>query len=191
MYTGGPLLLGSAIDSIDALKDIDMAKLHEIKNVSGSSWEEDPMLRRDHDLYRFVKKLTKLRRSCDVFVHGRTRWGVSADIRPPRGVMVYSRLSESMEAVMVINPKGEIQEHHEFECDPSLNKQSDVYRDILDKDAYFTVDLREGRCFLKPVNGNGEISPFQVRILMHEDVLEKKDGEVFYNPDYDNMALCM
>jgi glycosidase len=197
MYTAGPLQLGSVVPEVDARKAIDGSKLSWIgtPDIFTGDWTEDPALNRNHELYKFVRKLTRLRRSCPALVSGQTRWGIRGyDSRPPRAVMVYSRVEGDTEVVVVINPDSSASTHYQFECDPSINKDGAVFRDVLDGDVFqtFKVQIRENRCFLNPEKyQDGKIEPYTTRILINEDKLvKKKDGDVNYHPDCDGMALC-
>jgi hypothetical protein len=205
MYEGGPFRLGSAVDTLDAKKGIDLKSMTDKSNLFKGDWSQDPMLPRDHELYKFVRNLAKLRRTCPVLVSGITKWGIEGyDQRPPRALMVYSRVSKDMEIVIVINPNEESTTHYQFACDPKINSKDQVYRDVLDADPFqtFKVQIKgDGKCYLNPEKYNeGRIDPFTVRILVHEDKLIKKEGsnDVLYGhpaeegsgSEYKNLALC-
>lgn len=67
MFSGGPMLLGSAIPSVASQAHIGVA----LMAANGPHWCEDPLLDRQNELYQLTRALGRIRRSCSVLRSGR------------------------------------------------------------------------------------------------------------------------
>jgi len=97
MFQNGMLRLGSSVPSIDAL-----AYIGRPTNKYEKSWEKDPYLDRSHDLYKTVRKMLRLRASCNPLKFGSLAWRLSSDKNG--GLFAFSRLDYGQEVLVVVNP---------------------------------------------------------------------------------------
>jgi len=102
MFASGPWRLGSAVPEVN-----DLAFVGETQASVSYPWQHDPMLRRDHDVYRSIRGLAHLRGSCSALARGRIEWHDAAET--PCGVMAFSRYladDSGSDVFVIINPGG-------------------------------------------------------------------------------------
>ncbi len=96
MFMGGMYRLGSTIGSINNL-----AYIGKIKPTKSPEWAQDPMLNRDHDVYKMARKMNNIRRSCKALKYGSTkfRWVENGT----NGIFAFSRIDGGNEALVIVN----------------------------------------------------------------------------------------
>lgn len=97
MFRNGMLRLGSSVKSIDAL-----AYIGPLTKTSKDTWEMDPFLDRNHELYRATRRMLHLRRSCFPLMYGDMVWRWSSSENG--GLFAFSRLDNGREVLVVVNP---------------------------------------------------------------------------------------
>lgn len=96
MFVSGPWRLGSTLPAINKLAFIGLQT-----PALSPSWESDPMLARNHEVYQTSRRFNRLRSSCSPLNKGRTafRWhsnGVD-------GIFAFSRIDGEKEMLVVVN----------------------------------------------------------------------------------------
>eukprot|EP00966_Prymnesium_polylepis_P024234 558236-Prymnesium_polylepis.1 len=69
MWTGSPFQLSSVVPAIASLAQIGVDYCGATK-ASSPSWQNDPTLSRSHGLYKMVRRLVALRKSCPALRRG-------------------------------------------------------------------------------------------------------------------------
>ncbi|MBC7659705.1 MAG: hypothetical protein H7249_08345 [Chitinophagaceae bacterium] len=96
MFINGPWRLGSTVPSIQQLASIGPSSA-----VLSPDWKQDPLLARDHDVYKTSRRFNHLRTSCAPLYQGQTlfRWHANTNL----GLLIYSRIDDGKELVVVVN----------------------------------------------------------------------------------------
>ena len=99
MFVSGPWRLNSAIQEIDSLSYVG-----PVKPALSPQWREDPMLNTNISVYQVARKLSALRGSCSALAGGAMVWKYASDSNG--GVMVFSRVTDTEEMLIMVNPGG-------------------------------------------------------------------------------------
>jgi len=189
MFTTGPFRLGSAIASMN-----DLAGWAAPKPASKKQWQEDPMLSRDHIVFRTTRALAALRQSCKVLSGGAIEFRYAED--KAGGFFAFSRIpnmtytgehaeldmtAEGLaEVVVLLNPLQEAKllnvDHltKQIEVDIRLNPTSGLqYRDVLgrgNRGNLATTRVEGSKAYLD-FEPNVEIPALGNLVLVREDHL--------------------
>jgi glycosidase len=165
MFLGGPWRLGSVVGQIDALAGIGAAA------GAAPSWNEDPYLARDHELYRFTRAMVHLRRSCAALRHGRTYFRAAHGANG--GLLAFSRVDGhgGREMVVLVNTGDAPQRLETLHIDASLHQGRDfkTYRNLLN--GYETASVgRLGTGWGLYFGGGAglTLAPHEVAIFAHD-----------------------
>lgn len=164
MFIGGPWRLRSAIPEIDALSYIGVWTPQQ----TTADWQNDPYLKRDHELYTMLRKLTNIRRSCSPLNQGSLVW---RDAQPSiLGLVIFSRLFNGAEMVVIINPSSSSQTLAPIPIDPTINYNAafQVYVNLLDGYQTATVGYQLNDPYLFFPTGF-QISPQSFLIMAHSN----------------------
>ena len=93
MFAGGPWRLGSIVPEIDRLAGIGIG--------TRAPGDGDPFARTDHWLFKYVRKLIAVRKSCSALSHGTIYFRAAHD--SSEGLLAYSRIADGREALVVVN----------------------------------------------------------------------------------------
>jgi MYXO-CTERM domain-containing protein len=97
MFVTGPFRLGSVVDPIRNLGHIGADQ----PGPRPASWTTDPMLDRSHDLYRWVRRLVAIRKSCTALRRGETYFRAAHGA--PGGLLAFSRIDGDQELMVLVN----------------------------------------------------------------------------------------
>ena len=89
----GPWRLGSTVPQIDAL-----AAVGQPRRAAPDDWTQDPMLARDHEVYRAARRFARLRRSCPALQRGSMQVHHASD-----ALLVFTRRLGGTEMLVAIN----------------------------------------------------------------------------------------
>jgi len=109
MFVGGPWRLQSVIPEVSAQAHVG---LPPSPSPAQRPWQDDPMIPRNHAVYRTARGLAALRRSCRVFSQGhitfhRSSWTSGSYMAYSRALPQSRTLAIDVEALVVVNPGGE------------------------------------------------------------------------------------
>ena len=94
----GPWRLGSAVNEIDSLSYVG-----KVGNYNKIDWRSDQFLKRDHDMYKEIKSINWLRKSCETLREGNQYFRYGGLSNTNYGVLGFSRVHNSDEIVMILN----------------------------------------------------------------------------------------
>ncbi len=127
MFVEGPWRLRSLVSSVDSLAHVgfDQDRDHP------SSWTSDPYLNRDHDLYRWTRKLIAIRKSCGALRRGSIYFRAAHG--QPGGLLAFSRVLDSREVLVMINTGDSTISPDFMTIDANLHRGRDyaVWRNLL------------------------------------------------------------
>eukprot|EP00929_Paragymnodinium_shiwhaense_P041708 TRINITY_DN21653_c0_g1_i1.p1 TRINITY_DN21653_c0_g1~~TRINITY_DN21653_c0_g1_i1.p1 ORF type:complete len:852 (-),score=206.10 TRINITY_DN21653_c0_g1_i1:294-2849(-) len=180
MFAGGPMVLGSAVSEVNDLANISLERLRDHKDVYKGAWEDDPMLRRDHELFVFAKRLIGLKKKCPALTRGSLEWDHSIlDWRDPRALIVFTRAYNDVEMVVLINPKPEDEKPGDIPCSKTKSSHDEVYQDLLSGDEYQAKHKTLGGCKLVPKgHEEGAVAGFKVRVLLAQKFVQQSEDGV-------------
>jgi glycosidase len=97
MFVGGMLRLGSTVESIDKL-----AHIGPSTGKPSFTWDTDPFLDRNQEVYLATRRMLHLRRSCYPLRYGDIAWRWSSEKNGD--LFAFSRLDYGREVLVVVNP---------------------------------------------------------------------------------------
>jgi glycosidase/PKD repeat protein len=175
MFIHGPWRLGSVESSINNLSQIGFDS-----QPIPASWETDPYLKRDHDMYKSVRKLIHVRKSCPALNYGQTyfrqAWS-NAD-----GLLAFSRVFEGKEILVVQNFGPTSRQLTTLNVDGSINggKVGTTYRNLLNGYQRGRVNAGGGSLSFHTLNGSTEqalwINAYGTMIFVHESNVANYDS---------------
>jgi glycosidase len=169
MFLKGPWRLGSTVPEVQAL-----ARVGRVSDETAPTWEKDPYLSRDHEVYQTARRMMRLRSSCSPLSRGQTvyRWGEFNR----EGIFAFSRIDAGREMVVVVNTSpSRLAIPGELELDGTLNQRAgEVYESVLPDGSKGIVRLRDGRAFIsfdgQTLDGNS------VTVFAHRNNLQPLDA---------------
>lgn len=171
MFVSGPYKLGSAVSEIQELAFIGNSQNSSVD----FAWDNDPMLKRDHYLYQMTKKLLRIRKSCAALTSGATYFRESGGNIDD--LIVFSRVNQISEAVVVINPKGTPIYYQKVLVDAALNANSNgvKYINLLNPQQVGYIGYENGKTYLY-FSGSGSSGPANfnyrsVSIFVHQNAV--------------------
>ena len=93
----GPWRLGSAVSSIDSLSYVGRVDDQKVE------WRSDPFLKTDHEMYKEIKAMNWLRKSCSSLREGAQYFRYGGLTTNNWGVFGYSRIYNGDEIVVIMN----------------------------------------------------------------------------------------
>ena len=96
MFVGGMYRLGSTVGAINK-----HAYIGKVQPTKSPEWTQDPMLNREHTVYKISRKLNHIRQSCKALKYGQTkfRWVSNGT----NGMFAFSRVDGGYEALVIMN----------------------------------------------------------------------------------------
>jgi glycosidase len=170
MFLAGPWRLRSVVPAIDAL-----ARIGFDGAGAPASWQSDPYLDRSHNLYRYVRRLLALRRSCRALRQGevyfRAAHGASG------GLLASSRIAGSDELLVVVNTGSKNLTVDALHLDPALNAGKDFsrYTNLLNGYQQGTVG-KLGTGMGLHFSGGLTLPPWSVAVFAHESNVTSFDA---------------
>jgi glycosidase len=132
MFVSGPFKLKSAIPAIDTLAMIGQASAPQ-----SISWETDPFLNRNHDLYITARKASRIRKSCPALQIGSLHFLWSG--MQVEEIMIYSRRFAPIEAIVILNPSLNPVPIPVVPVDAYMNTRLTKYVDLMNPQDVFPV----------------------------------------------------
>lgn len=112
----GPWRLGSAVSGIDSLSYIGW-----IPNWQKIDWRSDPFLKTDHDMYKEMKSVNWLRKSCASLREGAQYFRYGGLTTKSWGVIAHSRIYNGDEIVVIFNDSDDYVQQPNVVVDGSIN----------------------------------------------------------------------
>jgi glycosidase len=171
MFLAGPWRLRSVVPQIDALAAIGFGN-----TGSPSSWQDDPYLSTSHDLYRYVRRLVAVRKSCAALRRGAIYFR-AAHSSPWGGLLAFSRIDGSDEIVVVANSGGASIKLDALHVDAGLHwgKDFTLYRNLLNGFQQATVG-KLGTGMGIYFEGGLTVASHSVAIFVKESNVRPYDG---------------
>ena len=113
----GPWRLGSAVSTIDALSYVGW-----VGGYTKVDWKSDPFLKTDHDMYKEMKSITWLRKSCSTLREGAQYNRYGGLTTNNWGILAYSRIYNGDEVVVILNDSDDTVQQPNIMIDANLNK---------------------------------------------------------------------
>eukprot|EP00929_Paragymnodinium_shiwhaense_P124282 TRINITY_DN9941_c0_g1_i2.p1 TRINITY_DN9941_c0_g1~~TRINITY_DN9941_c0_g1_i2.p1 ORF type:complete len:818 (+),score=214.51 TRINITY_DN9941_c0_g1_i2:71-2524(+) len=176
MFMTGPWRLGSSVPALDDLSWIGTLSKEQLQKLEVQG--EDPMLNKDNKIFKTVKALARLRRSCPALIHGTTMKRFSTG--GTRGVLSFSRIQKGeggMEILSILNPGEEEAQIDHVYLETSLNSDAQTYQSVFD-DATGSVKKVEGHWqgqYRLEFEGGLKVQPKSFYVFARADRLQEKD----------------
>jgi glycosidase len=169
MFYASPWRLRSAVPSVDALQYVGVWNPNDTKPT-------DPFLQTDHEVYKTVRKLTHLRRSCNALTDGAFYFRYVGTNRGDW--FAYSRLTTSQEIIVVINPGLATATLTKLLIDAKVNygAPGKVYKNALNGYQQGTVGYEGQSAFL--YFNNLQVAPDTYMVFVAADQLAGYDANL-------------
>lgn len=163
--------------SIDALNYIGV---WQQSKPTTSNWTVDPYLRTDHALYGAVRRFVHVRRSCATLTQGSIVW---RDAQPAvYGLIVFSRIWNGAETVVVINPSASRVTIAPIAIDNTINYNAafQTFRNLLLSSQTAIVGYANDQAYLYMPSGF-TLDAHATMIMVHSDLVGAYDQRLQTN----------
>ena len=159
----GPWRLGSAVSEIDSLSYVGF-----IGGWQKADWRSDPFLQTNHDMYKEIKSINWLRKSCSSLREGAQYFRYGGLTTNKWGVFAYSRIYNGDEIVVIINDSDDNVSQPNILVDRSINSP-DVTKFVNVKnrdDQGVVMGLPDGTAVLMFNNANLSANSYKVYVKL-------------------------
>lgn len=173
MFESSGFRLGSAVPEIDNLAFLGPSS--PIK-PGPYDWKNDKFLNLNNGIYKGLRRLIGIRKSCSVLSLGRTVIRRLDDQK--NGIMIFSRIFENKEIVVMINAGAGDQHISSVPVDPAVNAAQDQkYRMLLDYNIA-GITQKGGQGMEIRFNPAYKLQNWNYAIFVQENNIAKQDKDL-------------